>query len=465
MICSSTVLISALQPTYVPIDLDPLRPPDLTDKPFEWNPLPHCRNTPHKFPKLTTDPLQLDRAKGLSIVEELSQTSYSGRNPHVSGEVVVRPTHANSPTLVLEVISNDENLEVQLEPNEKYDAFNIITPLGIEWSVGSTPCIQIRATLWIPLHTATRILQIQTINLDILIKDGLLLSVDDDLKLATVTGNVMAPEPPKDRADVLPYALICPSSKLGTTSGDITGWYPLYGLLEIESTSGSVDIDVGLKDGGSIFTNDPAYLVIKTLSGHVKARKTYYCALGDACVFPPRNYAASIETTSGDIDADVAVTLEGKFHSQSGDLNLNLLPSFNEAIYRNSYVMLNLETTTKSGDISVNIDEPVWFHVPAANDPKGPEDEFPIRKSIHKSVSGDMRLVYPSSWIGCFSAHTISGKQKIRGKGLEITKSGNRYSRVIEGKKGSVYASNMQIDSISGDQDVLIGEEIDEAGQ
>lgn len=453
-------------PRFDPGDYDPIRPADSTDTPLEWKPLPHCRNTPYKFPKKTPEPLQLDRFLGLSIIEErgLTHKRQSAWSPQVFGEVILRPTHAHAPTLVLEVISNDESLDVRLQPSDEYSKFTIVTPQGVAWSDELAPCIQIRATVWVPVNTSAGHLFINTIGLDIVIKDGLRLSIAKDLLFDTFTGQILAPAPPKDIHDVLPYALLSASLSLHTISGDITGWYPLYTGLGFETQSGNVDVDVGIKDGGSIWRDEFVSLGIVTTSGDVRVRETYYCAPGDECIFPPRNYCALVDTASGDVDAHFAVTRVGDFKSQSGNMNLNLLPSFSEAFYDPSAWPLELLTDTKSGNVKLNVSDPIWLRVHQEHATPKPPSVFPISRSIHRSVSGNINLIYPSSWEGILSARTTSGTQNIRGEGLELANTGGRLVRRVQGKKGNG-TSDIQIESISGNEDVLIGKEVGKDGQ
>jgi hypothetical protein len=77
-------------------------------------------------------------------------------------------------------------------------------------------------------------------------------------------------------------------------------------------------------------------------------------------------------------------------------------------------------------------------------------------KSKHKSISGGIKLEYPSVWEGNLWAQTISGSQDIRGKGLKLSDSGGSFMRHVSGTKGDG-VSELNIESVSGDQWVLIG--------
>ena len=336
-------------------------------------------------------------------------------------------------------------------------------------------------------------LTVKTIELDVKIKEGHFSAIVGDMSISSISGNIETPKPSSNEDDV-PYTLECNLQNFATVIGDITGWYPLYGSLKMETDVGDVDIDLGPKPlyGKPV----PADLQITSCSGHVKVREPFSHAITSDRPdkeFPPRDYYVEITTTSGNIAADVAVSHLGSFISQSGDLNLNLWPVLDSSLLKSATKKLLVMTDTKSGNTHVNLLEPLWTSIPVGEtlpvlSPLPPTPPLPptdgkdkdrvviydadsdsistnmfrspatlsVLKSKHTSVSGDVTLFYPWLWQGILFAETISGRQNIRGDGLEVTRSGSDYYRHVTGKKCKGF-SELTIETVSGDQSVWIG--------
>ena len=58
---------------------------------------------------------------------------------------------------------------------------------------------------------------------------------------------------------------------------------------------------------------------------------------------------------------------------------------------------------------------------------------------------------------GILFAQSASGSQDFHGKGLQITREGGTFMKIIRGRKGKGYSS-LEVNSVSGDQVALIGE-------
>ncbi|KAI8715716.1 DUF4097 domain-containing protein [Fusarium sp. LHS14.1] len=410
---------------------------------FTWNPSRICLDTPHTFPKTTT-PVKFDRTSNLEIVQTVQRDrGHRGARPHVSGEVILQPAKdSSSAAIELQVISNDKNLGVHVHFDEKTQLFKMITPDTVDWDSTEAPCIQIRATIWVPQKSIIKALKINTIHLNVDVETGFDLQVLKSTVIRSAIGHINTPAvAPKNAA--VPYTLSSREINIHTASGKVKGWYPLYDLLDIDTVSGDITVNVGAKPAEGTKT---ASLHVHSASGQIEVHEPLSQPKDS---LPPRDYIVIVGTASGDITADVAASSHARFESQSGDFKLRILPVLD------SSTTPALETDTKSGTSQVTILEPFWTTTATG-------DETPPAlsglKSKHNSISGTIKLQYPSSWEGHLSAQTVSGSQDVRGRGLEVTHEGGPFARRTRGRKGEGN-SQMEVISVSGDEYVLVGEE------
>ncbi|KAF7546017.1 hypothetical protein G7046_g9427 [Stylonectria norvegica] len=481
------------------VDDGPVKKPDMEDHDLIWQPEKGCLDSPHRFPK-TTSMVDLRYDRNLTVLQttEKENRDRSRWTPHIMGQVILRPTIRTSPgTIELEVISNDESLGVTVEFDKETQVFNVITPRRTTWdSTKLAPCIQIRATVWVPRESILHTFKVDTIHLDIEVKDGLILGALDGTSLRSVIGDIVSPTPNDHDHDsgVVPYTLDSRRIHIETTSGDVKGWFPLYDELAIKTASGDIRTNIAAKPADPKAPK-PAVLSVHSLSGEISIKEPLDGAVATTKLdkkFPPRDYVVDVATASGDITAELAVTSKAEFVSQSGDLRLKLLPILDAGLLKGGGPKPVLVTDTKSGETKVALLEPVWTSLttignipPSLQPPKAPfnnddnnvipifnpEDEnLPVKeltttaalgvlKSKHTSISGDLKLVYPASWEGNLYAQTISGSQKVRGEGLQLTHSGGSYIKRLTGKKGRGY-SQLTVETVSGDEDVLVGKDV-----
>ncbi|KAJ4308164.1 hypothetical protein N0V84_012262 [Fusarium piperis] len=407
---------------------------------FTWNPSRICLDTPHTFPKTTT-PLRLDRTRNLEIVQTVQRDrGHRGARPHVSGQVILQPAKdSSSAAIELQVISNDENLGVHVHFDDETQLFKMITPDSVDWDSSQAPCIQIRATIWVPRDSVLNALKINTLHLNVDVESGFDLQVLTSTAIRSAIGHINTPAVAPKKAAV-PYTLSSREISIHTASGKVKGWYPLYDLLDIDTVSGDISVNVGPEPAEGA---KPATLRVHSASGQIEVHEPVRRPKDS---FPLRDYVVNIGTASGDITADVAASSRARFESKSGDLNLCVLPVLD------SSTNPMLETDTKSGTSKVTILEPLWTKTEAAS------PALSALASKHDSISGTIKLQYPSSWEGYVSAQTVSGGQDIRGRGLEVTHEGGPFARRTRGRKGDGN-SQMAVSSVSGDQSVLVGEE------
>ncbi|KAK6542856.1 hypothetical protein TWF694_006795 [Orbilia ellipsospora] len=135
----------------------------------------------------------------------------------------------------------------------------------------------------------------------------------------------------------------------------------------------------------------------------------------------PLNNAVDLETTNGDIAADI---VPSDLREQIG----------------------YLKTSTVNGNHMINFISKL-----------NPRPLY----STHNSVNGDVEVTYPEDWQGGLKLKTTSGHIKVAGKGTKVEKKDEgpvgRFWKVVKGEgksKGSV-------NTISGKIDILIGEEED----
>ncbi|RFU78423.1 hypothetical protein TARUN_3801 [Trichoderma arundinaceum] len=482
------------------IDKSPVKAPPSSGPPpnLAWPPSPNCRGQVHKSPKIQ-EVISFGNSQKLGIIQTIEKENghHQGYTPNVYGDVILQPVDtASTGDIQLEVITNDENLRVNVEFNKRNQQFKVTIPRWVDWREPNwQPCIQLRITVSIPREAQLESFYVETIHLDVAVKDGLVFSSATDAQVKTVAGDVTTG---RLSGDVAPYTLASRSIIIDTVSGDVSGWFPLYDLLKIHTVSGDIKADLTPKPS-SDKKPEQAVLNIDTVSGDVKVNEPSGNDYKRDEKFPPRDYVVEVSSASGQIIADLAFTSKAKFQTVSGNQRLRLLP-----VFGSSSAEPELSTDTKSGQTTLTVFEPLWKNVGASvgrYDPMTPPDHdggnkddepwiiihpdtqlsklpsppsMTIKpataasgegdekhglarlKSHHASISGDFKINYPASWEGKFSMTTFSGSQELRGKDLNYKRSGGIIKR-IEGSKGSG-RSDLTVDSMSGREELIIGE-------
>lgn len=437
------------------VDSDPVRQPDsAVVQDLEWNPKSGCRNTPHVFPKFSHKiRLGGDQKFGVHETVDHKHGLRGGLQPDVSGQIILRPAsnNASEATVDLEVISNDESLQVHVEPKFHGDNQRLIMAVPDHvstWSGHDSPCLQIRATLWVPRDAYLRRLSVESVHLDIDVMDGLTLGVSDETKISSVVGRLRTSLPKDlDGDDVAPYALHSRRISIETVSAPIRGWFPLYDYLRLASASGDITAQVAPKPGRHNH-HDKAHLEVSSVSGKVSVQEPLQGAIDARAPdskLPARPYVVKVSTVSGNVDARLAANCDVQFKTVSGGLNLELLPVLDKHMDKQG----SLKTDTRSGDVRLTLLEPVWV-----NSDKGSLGRL---SSKHQSISGDLKLSYPPSWQGTFNAKALSGDIEVHGKDVEIIHRGHNIARFVDGRKGDG-DSHVKVETVSGDLDLTLGE-------
>lgn len=463
---------------------------------LEWHPNKSCRDTPHKGPKETFY-ADLASNRVLFIEQTIQKKGWNAPSspmPHVDGEVILRPTSASKAALEVEIITNyeDMGIDIEFETRGHTDHLKITTPRqSPEFSRDA--CIQIRVTAWIPQKAIVNALAVNTISLNLFVQEGLAMGAENSVDFTTVSGDVVLPD---DDGSVQPYKIESPDYKYTTVSGDIKGWFPMYHKLKITTVSGDVRAQVKHKDI-VLSSNVPSLMEVASVSGTVTVQDGSDAADYDV---PARDHLVKLHTTSGDIAAKVYTGSSSEFSSTSGDLQIDLVPVFDERWLRSSWRPL-LMTTTTSGSHRITIKEPLFVEIPnelypgrRPNLPKTEQPEEPSKVNVdgtsviaddnkdetetqdikrrriaknnrgltalesrHSSISGNMRLFYPASWEGSFSASSMSSDIAFRGKDVVVEKKrGGLINKEVSGHKGDG-SSTLKINELSGDVMVWIG--------
>ncbi|CAH0050160.1 unnamed protein product [Clonostachys solani] len=482
--------------------IDPSKPGDDNVKPpidddLRWQPTKECYNKPYRFVSFGTQ-FEFDPTQKLVIIERSEDRDYEGPDgwsPHVTGEVVIKPIEFPYKGEVdIEVLTNHHGLPISADAERNSGRVELVTPRRVKRDgLDRPPCIQIRITIRVPGGSSVAAADVALTHLDLNILEGLKLNVAEDTRLTTTVGNIRTPTTEeKDELTNPSYQLNSREIYVSTMSGNIDGSYPLYDRLKVESVSGDVSIKVEPKPIDSK-NPKPAELSVSTLSGNLNVKEPIKAALAspDSGDFPSRDYSVAVETKSGDVTADLAFTSYGRFYSISGNLNVDLWPLLHDA-QQSTIIGPEVATDTKGGDTTLDLHEPHWAatgsaarlpvypsspswigYPPLIGGPSSEEEEGesdsnqasgthaarPLTLySSHSSVSGDIHLRYPSAWEGYLKAQTVSGNQRFHGEGLEVTRRGKLPMAILEGYKGHDGHSDLRVESISGNQDFVVGE-------
>ena len=197
------------------------------------------------------------------------------------------------------------------------------------------------------------------------------------------------------------------------TSHSISGTYPLYDLLDLKTSSGSISVTIVPHPGEA-----PAILLIESSSGsiNVKIDKSYLNAAQSAQyqVALDRAFETTISTSSGTIGGKLLVGGGGatSVTSRSGTLNLAVYP----VNVGHGSPESKLSTTTTSGAQNLDIYSPISGGT------------LTQLTAHHDSIgSGALNIRYPSTWEGAIHAKSVgSGSVHVAGPGLQYELNGRK---------------------------------------
>lgn len=371
------------------------------DGDMPWNPNHRCAPNQLKY-QTATFKLEFSESRNLSVFQDVKNDdkSHEGTDIHVSGDVVVRRSGASTPgpAVILETTTNDDRINIDLNWDDKEQRLYILTPLAIPWTnnaAAGSPCVQIRATVWVPANSVLDSLNIEGVHLGIQLLDNLALQMRNFARLASTVGPIAsATDGEKDRRQLLhqdppsTYKLDSRYVEVKTISAPISGSWPLYDYLGLETIAGTISAGVTPK-AALPDKPRPAILYVKSTSGNIEVYEPITQALtawassqqqqqaggmltttttttttGAAAaesVIPPRRYGVDLRSMSGAIKASVAFSQSCNVHTTSGHVDLTLLPVLRKAQAHDTAKTASfLETATTSGTTAITVLDALW---------------------------------------------------------------------------------------------------------
>ncbi|KAK6825388.1 hypothetical protein PG987_012882 [Apiospora arundinis] len=490
---SNTIRPSPAVPIKQPADTAPLDPPPPGGPP---NPdLPalqplestHCKNATFRFPEQIMA-VKFSKEKYFSFVEEMA--FHKGHSDvSIAGQVNIRKVDATgNPRVILEIVTNDPDLRVDVNADEADQMMKVTVPKHTESSdPDMRPCMEMRATIYVPENAELKEMGIKTVHLDILTLDDLSLKVAEYTRLVSDLGNIMSAAE-KSRtytaSEMTPLAgakdyIFVPAKntyqfnsrliEVQTVAGSIGGTWPLYDLLGLHATAGNIQASIAPKPVLEVDPK-PAVLSLSTVSGFLSAAEPIH----ELDQMPIREYLVDLKSTSGRIHGALAFSTGIDLKSTASDIAVDLLPVLDSSKV-NATHPAQLETGTTSGTTAVRVLDPVWFagwsaspapapasnkipptplsHAAAAAAAANKRDANPAApitltamatleqvkdvssaaglatqplnclSGVHKSTSGDIGLKYPSTWVGNLVGESTAGKLGVTGKDVRVVKS------------------------------------------
>lgn len=449
-------------------------------------------------------PLVFNQDRNVAFVEEVNERT-AGVPVRVAGYVQVREVdQGGDPRILLEVASNDEDLPVDFLIDEDAQSMKVRAPAKFDSSRYGVPCVEIRATIFVPRDGDIRGLSVGVIHLDVSLLDSLSLRVADFSKISSVVGDIVsaASYPPSYEGQgaatsrkTTDFSFVPAKSsynfdsrviEVSSTTGKIHGNWPLFDMLGLHTTSGDIKASITPKEVLKSHPK-PAVLSLSSISGNIQAAEPIH----DEEQIPTRDYLVDIKSTSGELHCSVAIGAGTHLKSTSSDIIVDLKPVINKAKVTPEEPA-QLETITTSGKTAVHVLEPLWFEgdgeKSVANEPKdvpyipiGNDDPYDIVpptatsqkaptlasnifnriQATHKSSSGGIGLTYPQSWEGNLFAESMSGSLKVRGKDARIIRKDSGWPRSMHARKGDSDSNSLiRVHSLSGNLDATLGDQI-----
>ncbi len=220
---------------------------------------------------------------------------------------------------------------------------------------------------------------------------------------------------------------------ISTVSGGIRGAYSLENVLSVKSKSGGIRISVIPKPASKSHPA-PAAFSASSHSGHLEA-------IYDTFNLPKRDYQIDVQAGSGGTSGRYVHGSRSSFSSNSGSLQVSVIPfdpdQFSE-----------LTSNHVSGSTRVTV-EPLLKN--------GGSGILGQLRSSHRTVSGSLRLHYPSEWEGEFKGSSVSGHLSAEGRGLEVDRRDSPGMKSVSGRKGEIGAGHLEFHSVSGGAGLYVG--------
>jgi hypothetical protein len=251
---------------------------------------------------------------------------------------------------------------------------------------------------------------------------------------------------------------LCPNGTQGHTSfprkvviekrsESIVGRYPIFDLLSLSTTSGSIGVTVIPQIADTQSPDEPARLRIRTGSGSIAVSFTFPGATfspeiksnqkpglenkrwNELWPLQSRPYELDVETTSGSISGQFFFSTSARLSSKSGSISARLLPIVRLINSRNvdckeeeNFVANTalITTWTDSGSQNVHLMSPCF--VPFSGETLKANSSVMGKPALshHNTQRGTLNINYPSAWTGNAHARTESGNIAFGGNGLDV---------------------------------------------
>ncbi|KAL1883957.1 hypothetical protein Daus18300_000065 [Diaporthe australafricana] len=354
------------------------------DGAMPWAESDLCATKEIKYP-VQTFKVDFSDSRNVSFFQDVKKNHpQGGRDVRVSGEVVVRRAGNGTPgpAMTLEIVSNDDLIELDLDWDDVEQRLYVLTPLSIQWpsNTAESPCLQIRATLWAPPGSVLDSLNVESVHLGVKLLDNLSIQLNNFARLASTIGTVVAAtDGEKDPKQVMlegapkSFTLNSRYIEVKTLSNAIAGSWPLYDYLGLETVAGSIRAGVQPKEALKDKPR-PAILYVHSTSGAIElhepveaaaatlAMESQGTAVGLAAqdMIPPRQYGVDLYTMSGTIKGSVAFSHSCKIHTTSGNIDLTLLPVYDKSQIQSGAGSSALQSSTTSGTTVIKVMDALW---------------------------------------------------------------------------------------------------------
>ena len=271
------------------------------------------------------------------------------------------------------------------------------------------PCIYVAATISVPPGTILENLGINTETLSVTFFPGLDYAIANGTEINAHSSflSILQDQPPS--IEMNPR-----ETHIHLTSGSVTGYGPLYDLLDISTISGSIDIDIEPKDADKDNVR-PAVLRLSSKSGSIRA-------FTSTVSVPARDYQTTVKSLNGGMDVTLLHGSQTTLRSLNGRIEADLYP------YGHNDSRTDIYTHCQSGSTDIAVHSSLSH----------PTD--PIRKlySEHSSLSGSLNLWYPAEWQGTVKGSTLSGSIDLDWDGLKVIKDEKKgwIKRTVEAVRG-----------------------------
>lgn len=270
-----------------------------------------------------------------------------------------------------------------------------------------------------------------------------------------------------------------------TGSRAIWGRYPLYDLLSLKTTSGSIVVTIEPQPADPENPDEPARLVLETVTGSVavsfthpqldavfeseavidgvgfnqpfvpdegdikafkrsckklikkkqkqqqqqhKKNKRLGHTVDKAAGIQYRPYEIVIKTDSGSVSGKLIFSSSAHVETRTGTISTSLIPIISSGDSVNN---ASLVTHTHSGSQHIVLANPL--RVASSDDAISSLDtKLGHATSTHTSDSGHINVVYPHSWAGTVDAFAHTGSICLDGWGLEVSKDGQGHATAVK---------------------------------